>query len=355
MRIVNLPRVTVSQNTDYQLEAPSSGLVMAIDGRFSGIYTTSGANGGGHLDTAFGPWGRFDVFANDRNIISMDAVDYRHLTALTQSTYMQLDPILTLADTTAGGQNGPAPFLAQGRLDFQKLIPRQLGRGAGMLINARGQKIVISGRTLDAARLGNLCTSITGQIDWSLEINTSGGEEKYFEPFIFSEKYPLTASDAVLVTKKWTQDLAVVGYMVRIEDADKVRGGNPNIGRSDTLVRAAKLIHRKENAIEKTIVPKRRWYDLNQQAGRAFGLVNVRNGIWYHTFDDPETDLVDVQWVRPGEEFSFEFDTNGAQDLRDTAVGATDAVIAAGDQAVVTWICGRPVNFSRLDMKRDES
>lgn len=341
-RRLTYPRTSVVAQESFQVEAVAGAVLRSLDIRYSGLYATSAA-GGGNLDTAFGQFGRLQLNVGSRRAIDMEMTDFRHLSAFTQGEYSELQPSLSLPDTT-GLVN--RRFLAQGRLDFQRILPRVDGRHEGMILNATtGEKPVLFGRTLDAARLGTNCTDVEGQIDAYHDVSEKAKVNAWFEPDIYQQRLPLAASRDLPMVVKFGDRRAVVGFMVRVLDKSNERIGNPNVGRSDGLVRQFRAEHKRARGRHVPILDWTRWFDFNQSSTREQGMSTARSGVGLFTFDDPDTDHVDVRWTEPGDEFEFHFDTDGEVDDFLTEAGVTDSVLAAGDEVIVTLITGIPKNL----------
>lgn len=341
-RRLSYPRKEVTANESFQVEAVAGAVLRSMDWRYSGLYASSAA-GGGNLDTAFGQYGRLQLNVGSRRVIDMEAVDFRHLSAWTQGEYTELQPTLTIANT--GGLTDHR-FLAQGRLDFQRLLPRTEGVHEGMLINATtGEKPVLFGRTLDAPRLGTNVTDVDGQIDAYHDVSEKAKVQKWLEPDIYQQRVGLTSSRELPMTISFADRRFIVGFMVRVLDKSNERIGNPNIGRSDGLVRQFKCEHKRKRGRHVPILDWTRWYDFNQGATREQGMSTARSGVGLFVFDDPDTDGVETREVLSGDEFQFTFDTEGAVDTFLTEAGVTDTVLAAGDEVIVTLITGIPHGF----------
>lgn len=342
-RRITYPRTSVAEQESFQVEAVAGALLRSFDWRYSGLYASSAA-GGGNLDTAFGAYGRVQLNVGSRRVIDCEAVDLRHLSAWAQGEYAELQPT-----TSVTGTAGliAARFIAQMRLDFQRLLPREEGKHEGMLINATGgEKPVLFGRTLDAPRLGTNVTDLDGQIDAYHDVSEKAKVNAWFEPDIYQQRISISnASRDVPMVVKFGDRRAVVGFMVRVLDKSFERAGNPNVGRSDGLVRAFRAEHKRAGGRHVPILDWTRWYDFNQSATREQGIGTARSGVGLFTFDDPDTDGVDVRWVKSGDEFEFHFDTDGEVDKFLTEAGVTDTVVAAGDEVIVTLITGIPVNI----------
>ncbi len=341
-RRLSYPRKNVVAQESFQIEAVAGAVLRSMDWRYSGLYGTSGA-GGGNLDTAFGQYGRLQLNVGSRRVIDMEAVDVRHLSAWLQGEYCELQPTLSTVNTSGAIDKR---FLAQARLDFQRILPRVDGEHEGMLINATtGEKPVLFGRTLDAARLATNVTDAEGQIDAYHDVSEKAKVSKWFEPDIYQVRMPLASSSDLPMTIKFGDDRAVVGFMVRVLDKSYERAGNPNAGRSDGLVRQFRAEHKRAGGRHVPILDWTRWFDFNQSGTREQGMSTSRSGVGLFTFDDPDTSGVDVRVVRPGDEFEFHFDTAGEVDKFLTETGVTDTVLAAGDEVIVTLITGVPRGF----------
>lgn len=327
------PRVAVAQDTAYQTDLSGSAFT-TLHARCSGNYQTSGA-GNPVLDTAFNFWGKVELSRGETNLLSMDAIDLRHLSALLSGEYAELQPTLSLPATTIGSK-----LQAVGEIDFQALMDNAA-------VDARNEKIVLSGRTRGLNRIGSTANGVSAEIHAyvdTIEIDKALGG-RFFEPRYHQTIQPLEISENDQHVKKFAEPIVLAGVMFRVFDAS-LEFGNANIARSDALVRKLKMIHHDGDGERE--VMNIRWPDLNMMNHTWFGMSTSRSGVGMWLFDDPTTPEVrENLLVLPNHHITVEIDTASTPDRIFTVDGAADTVVAAGDQLFMTWLAYRPIGFDR--------
>lgn len=336
-------RVPILANQPYETEMQSPGLISAMPFRASGRFATTAANGTVGMDSMFGFLGSLEIERNGEPIVRVLGPDLRHLTAAF-ADYHELHPSLTVLDTTA---LTPAyqKALGAGKLNFE--APFRGGNNAPCLIDARNGKLVIRGQarslayiasTIDATDYEFYLDAYAHQAPARLLSQTGG---LFYEPRWSYSIEALSTSTTIEHARHFAEGQILCGVQIRQLDAS-LEFTNANVGRSDTLVKAVRIEHRPANRPPVEILPWTSWQDIKSRMHEEMGLPSVRSGVAIVLFDDPTTPEVETLVVGAGDDLVIQYDTASTVDKMfdayEPGAAPSDATVAAGDQAIVTWL-----------------